>query len=266
VNSSELARATNTTVRALRHYHTLGILPEPPRGENGYRQYGYRELIRVLQIKRLSQLGITLKNMAPLLEALGAGTTDLSLLEALDKELELQIEQIERQRTLLAHLRKYEVSLDTPPELASYFSKQSRLGVSETLKQADREFSLVLAQFIDEQHMPELTALFEGIAAQEIAEESDALYQELEGMDVDCPDEAIDAYVERFIAILGDSMLQLQANSTLDLTDTPIEDVLQGYLDAQYNPAQRKALERIMAYFEIADTGEDQGRDPAQAV
>jgi DNA-binding transcriptional MerR regulator len=251
MNSSELARATNTTVRALRHYHQLGILPEPPRGENGYRQYGYRELIRVLQIKRLAQLGIKLKQMVVLLEKLDAGAPDLSLFDALDRELALQIEQIEQQRAQLALLRKYEVGLDTPPELASYFSKQNLPGASGLLMtQADREFSLILAQYVDEQQLPQLTALFESLIEEELAATGDALFEELGAMNADCPDSEIDAYVERFISTLGEKIKGIQERSTLDLSDTPMEELFIGYMDVHYNTAQRKALEKILAYFE----------------
>ncbi|WP_084195160.1 MerR family DNA-binding transcriptional regulator [Streptosporangium amethystogenes] len=37
MNSSELGSLAGVTVRALRHYHQVGVLDEPPRGPNGYR-------------------------------------------------------------------------------------------------------------------------------------------------------------------------------------------------------------------------------------
>lgn len=61
MRSKELADLAGVTVRALRHYHQLGLLPEPPRAKNGYREYGAVDLARVLRIKRLSSLGISLQ-------------------------------------------------------------------------------------------------------------------------------------------------------------------------------------------------------------
>lgn len=35
-----LAAHTGVTVRAIRHYHHIGLLPEPERDASGYRRYG----------------------------------------------------------------------------------------------------------------------------------------------------------------------------------------------------------------------------------
>ena len=42
---SELANLVGVTVRTVRHYHRLGLLPEPERRGNGYRSYGPADLI-----------------------------------------------------------------------------------------------------------------------------------------------------------------------------------------------------------------------------
>ena len=36
----ELASYAGVTVRAVRHYHAKGLLPEPERDHSGYRRYG----------------------------------------------------------------------------------------------------------------------------------------------------------------------------------------------------------------------------------
>lgn len=46
VLSKDVARLSGVTVRALRHYHQMGILPEPPRRDNGYREYGAVDVAR----------------------------------------------------------------------------------------------------------------------------------------------------------------------------------------------------------------------------
>lgn len=50
MKSSELARMAGVSVRTLRHYHAIGLLPEPPRGENGYRDYEPTHLLRLLSL------------------------------------------------------------------------------------------------------------------------------------------------------------------------------------------------------------------------
>jgi DNA-binding transcriptional MerR regulator len=47
-STRELADLAGTTVRAVRHYHDVGLLEEPRRCSNGYKQYGVAHLIRTL--------------------------------------------------------------------------------------------------------------------------------------------------------------------------------------------------------------------------
>lgn len=42
------ATFAGTTPRAVRHYHQIGLLPEPERGADGRRRYGYDDMIRLL--------------------------------------------------------------------------------------------------------------------------------------------------------------------------------------------------------------------------
>lgn len=50
MRSKEAADFTGVTVRALRHYHALGILPEPARDDNGYREYSVKDAVTALRI------------------------------------------------------------------------------------------------------------------------------------------------------------------------------------------------------------------------
>ena len=50
----------------MRHYHEAGLLDEPERRSNGYKQYGVPHLLRLLQIRRLRDLGVPLAQIEPL--------------------------------------------------------------------------------------------------------------------------------------------------------------------------------------------------------
>jgi hypothetical protein len=41
-STSELAKLAGTTVNTIRHYHRSGVLEEPDRRRNGYKQYECR--------------------------------------------------------------------------------------------------------------------------------------------------------------------------------------------------------------------------------
>ena len=49
MRSNDVAKLAGVTVRTLRHYHQLGLLSEPPRRANGYRDYSPADVARVLR-------------------------------------------------------------------------------------------------------------------------------------------------------------------------------------------------------------------------
>ena len=54
------------TVKTIRHYHTLGLLPEPPRASNGYRLYDASVVVTCRTILRLQSAGLTLRQILAL--------------------------------------------------------------------------------------------------------------------------------------------------------------------------------------------------------
>lgn len=56
----QLASYTGVTVAAVRHYHRIGLLPEPERDRSGYRSYDAGAVVRLIRIqdtrRRLAQL------------------------------------------------------------------------------------------------------------------------------------------------------------------------------------------------------------------
>ncbi|GAA4370182.1 MerR family transcriptional regulator [Paeniglutamicibacter cryotolerans] len=68
----DLARHAGITSRALRHYHSLGLLLPSRTAPNGYRYYGGNELLRLQRILLLRDLGLGLDAIAGVLD----GQTD----------------------------------------------------------------------------------------------------------------------------------------------------------------------------------------------
>lgn len=65
----EVADLIGITPKAIRHYHQLGLLPQPERDENGYRLYGVAALRQLQTILRLQNLGLTLRQITFILHA-----------------------------------------------------------------------------------------------------------------------------------------------------------------------------------------------------
>ncbi|MCO1654286.1 helix-turn-helix domain-containing protein [Pseudonocardia humida] len=117
----ELAKLAGTTVRAVRHYHGIGLLAEPVRDHSGYRRYGAAALVRLLRVRRLRELGLALDRIAELLD--GAEPALHEALDALDAELAAQAERIAAQRAQLARLRAASPDPELPEPLAVIFAK-----------------------------------------------------------------------------------------------------------------------------------------------
>jgi len=63
----QLALLAATTPRAIRLYHSAGLLSEPPRSEGGYRLYGPADLATLIRIRRLRSLGFQVEQIRALL-------------------------------------------------------------------------------------------------------------------------------------------------------------------------------------------------------
>lgn len=105
-STRELAECAETTVNTIRHYHRIGLLEEPERGGNGYKQYEVRHLVSLLRIRRLAALGIPLPKMRA--ARAGAGGTAETLRE-LDAELEDGIRRLQVARADIATILRDDV-------------------------------------------------------------------------------------------------------------------------------------------------------------
>lgn len=119
----ELAAAVGVTTRTVRHYHHLGLLPEPERRANGYRHYALRHAVVLARIRRLTELGLGLAEVRDAL-ADDAGKDLVEVLTELDEDLARQEAEIrERRQRLRALLDAGELPAEGPvsPQLAELF-------------------------------------------------------------------------------------------------------------------------------------------------
>ncbi|NJC21043.1 DNA-binding transcriptional MerR regulator [Arthrobacter pigmenti] len=87
----ELADATGLSLRTIRHYDELGLLPDTTRTEGGFRLFTQSDLERLLVIRSMKPLGFTLEEMAELLDVvdrLSADGGNADLRAKLDRYIE----------------------------------------------------------------------------------------------------------------------------------------------------------------------------------
>jgi DNA-binding transcriptional MerR regulator len=137
-STQQLADLAGTSLRAVRHYHEVGLLAEPERLANGYKQYRVPHLLRLLQIKRLAELGHSLPEIAKMRENAGESAGDL---RALDAELVATIARLERMRVDLA------LALSRPASGRLSAVLDTRLD-GLALSEADHAFAIVLTRVL----------------------------------------------------------------------------------------------------------------------
>jgi len=94
-----LARLSGVSVRTLHHYDHCGLLRPANVGANGYRYYGETEFLRLQQILLHRELGLSLREIALVLDA-----ADASRLDTLRRQRATVAEALARQQTLLTTL------------------------------------------------------------------------------------------------------------------------------------------------------------------
>ena len=85
----ELAERTGLSLRTIRHYDDVGLLPATARTDGGFRVYSEDDFERLMVIKQMKPLGFSLEEMAEILRLLtekpGAPGSAVRLAEVLEQ-------------------------------------------------------------------------------------------------------------------------------------------------------------------------------------
>jgi DNA-binding transcriptional MerR regulator len=139
---SQLAAYAGVTVRAVRHYHNVGLLPEPERDASGYRRYGAAAVVSLIKIRTLANAGVPLSAIAGLLEADPAAFAEA--VRRIDDQLRDEVERLEHSRKQIAQLAAGD-NLFLPPEVTCYLDRLRDIGVAERLVEGERDAWILLA-------------------------------------------------------------------------------------------------------------------------
>lgn len=253
MRSNEVAKTAGVTVRTLRHYHQLGLLPEPSRAANGYREYTAADLARVLRIKRLASLGFPLARIGGILDEMdgqadGTGTgsapasSSLSALDELDRELALQIEALEEQRRTIAALRAEGLS----PDLPVRFGRAVR-GIAGNIAETEdmnRAALVVAGHLYSEREVAELERVADQMQDTAFAKTMEALDRRCSALAPDAPEAERAAIVSESLTLLAPLIEQFDVENWTRET-TKEEQLLEELANASLNEAQRDVTTRI---------------------
>lgn len=227
-STRQLADLAGTTVKAVRYYHTVGVLDLPERATNGYKQYEVPHLVRLVQIKRLSDLGVPLSEVA----AMGRIDDDPEeALRVLDAELEATITRLTRIRAELAVILRHRAPAYLPPEFVP---------MAEELTERQRSLLLVYSTVLSEKSLEYFRKLINDPSPTDL---------EFEALPADADDATIQDLADR----MRPEVLEVREQSpwVRDLTaDAPrgreqAEQTMAEAMMQLYNPAQLRVLGQL---------------------
>ncbi len=264
MRSNEVAKLAGVTVRTLRHYHQLGLLAEPERSENGYRDYAATDVARVLRIKRLASLGFPLARIGAILDemdatrgraggkeaATDAAPSPLGALEELDCELALEIERLQEQRRTIAQLRTENLDPDLPVRFARILRMLSGVDTLTDASPADRTALIVAGHLYDDDELGELERVIECITGENLVGAMERLNERLAALAPDAPEPERAALVNESLETLAPVITCFDTANWLR-PSTDRERFLGEIAFEEYNPAQQDVYERIERAIEI---------------
>jgi DNA-binding transcriptional MerR regulator len=139
---SQLAAYAGVTARAVRHYHKIGLLPEPERDPSGYRTYDATAVVRLIRIHTLAGAGVPLARVQELLDAGPEEFADA--VQDIDKDLRAEIRRLQGTRKRLARLAAGE-HLALPQSVVDYLDRLRGLGVDERYIALERDAWIMIS-------------------------------------------------------------------------------------------------------------------------
>ncbi|MFC0435233.1 MerR family transcriptional regulator [Kutzneria buriramensis] len=233
----ELAGLAGVSTRTVRHYHRIGLLPEPRRRENGYRSYELRDLVLLLRARRLVELGLSLEEVADALSD-DRGRDLVEIIREIDADLAAQQQRIAEQRSAIATLLAADGDLRSPDLVA----------VLDTLADhpaADREG---MAAELLESLIGNLDLYRSVLADPVLTQRMLAVYAEFEALvDISPNDPAVDELAAR-VRDFGPAVLAMMPPDVPSIDTDP--ETLLSAVSAGMSAAQTRCLRLMLSHWQ----------------
>lgn len=220
VRAKEIADLTGTTVRAIRHYHAIGLLPVP-KVLHGRRDYDLSHVARLGRIRWLAESGLPLARIASIL-ARDADTGERdqravvlgdlhATLEVLQDRIEAMTAQRDRLSGLVAAVEQGESLSPLPPAVTDFYEVLIARAPSDATREAvAREREFVELAYLRGEVPPEAELLFVIVDEQTTAASLQAFGDSLVGeLTVEVVEETAVTVVERMRNVLGSRLTEV---------------------------------------------------------
>lgn len=247
-STRELAELAGTTVNTIRHYHRLGLLDDPERTYNGYKQYEVRHLVCLLRIRRLTDLGVPLSQIGDV--SAGADSTPDALRE-LDRELQASIERLQRARADIAAILRDQAPADVPAGFEA---------VASRLSEADSSMIHIYTQLYDEDALADVRKMVET--------SPDAGSADFDLLPADADEETKQRLIEKLAPTLTQNLIDYPWLSDpiphLSKSEHVTQQTFIDAVVALYNPAQLEVLARASILANEQARAVREAQDPAE--
>jgi DNA-binding transcriptional MerR regulator len=255
----EIAALAGVTPRTVRHYHHLGLLPEPERLPNGYRDYGLQHAVVLARARRLTELGLGLAEVRDVL-ADDAGRELAEVLAELDADLALQQEAIAERRARLGELmrqaREGRLPAEGPvsTELAGLFGALTPSDSPMAAK--DRTHLALLDSMMEPEHRIQLFTALRPLADDpSLASRIHELYERLDGLaEAEADDPRVGPLADALAACMPDELIKLLVPMGDDLEQRSGSAFGEAFL-ADFAPAQAAVVQRMLAALAVRVRG-----------
>ncbi|HET6739653.1 MAG TPA: MerR family transcriptional regulator [Kribbella sp.] len=234
---SQLAAYAGVTVRAVRHYHKIGLLPEAERDRSGYRSYDAAAVVRLIRVHTLADAGVPLARVQELLDA---GTDEFEAgVQEIDKSLRAEIRRLQDGRRRLARLAAGD-HLALPEPVVGYLDRLRSNGVSERYIKMERDAWIMIAAQVPE--------LIDAVIAAKHEQFDDPDARKLYSLVSQAVDQQGD---EALLVEIADVLerLYIRAAQAGELGDEPFDEGLVKLLDAVMLESAPEAA-RLLAILE----------------
>ena len=152
MNINETSKRLGVSKETLRYWENCGLLPEIPRNESGYREYGDREIKWVLFVKAMRNAGMSIEALGEFINVYHERKDDRKAQKAiLEKQYELLLKkrnELDKTLNYLAYkLENFDSHMLPFLEEESYYKKEKQARVDfNSVESSSENFSLKLAE------------------------------------------------------------------------------------------------------------------------
>ncbi len=240
----EIAGLAGTTTRTIRHYHAVGVIPEPNRDDSGYRRYGAADLVNLIRVRRLRALGMPLEQIATHIRNGENGESGADVgpaLSALACDIDEQITQLQALRTQVLDLAASNAFADPADTWAQALHDHGLLANDQPLP--DRERPSV--ELLDALHP-------QGIAG--VVEQASGLLSDQQRLD------QLGPLIGQFRELTDD---ETKANALAEeiahviprpenAAPPPVDaDTMEALIGERLTPAQRQCMRRVRDLLDV---------------